>query len=449
MTDSLADQLVGLKSDLDGLPEAKEPPSTILQIIRNNQQEEEWQQLLFHYLSPDESHGLDHALLEHMLSALSNRGDLDFTFSGLDLADVQVEQEVMIPNGRRPDAVVWASEEWFICWELKINAAERDDQTRDYADAESFESIDLTKEDVPDSGHYYVYLAPKDASPPEADEFVQISWEWVAEQTQTFLNESHGEYPSRTTAQLEQLVGTIQSEVTMTDYQEYQQEKAQLGFDYYNEIQEVQSAFEDQWNKFTDSWGLHLAQALDNAKIVEITELSDTHIAVELKSQTDNPSRWTFRQGNPWAGIAKEQWRRRTDDHSIVYWDPEDNKYANISLYHLLERNRDEAIRDEILDLTLFHGSSSDRQFHKLVNRRVNNKIEQREYKLPSYVNRPSNSAARIFSATYDIPVARYDTFFEAYVEALREAFIDLTGENRELITISTDAFEESLEEYY
>ena len=89
MTDSLADQLAGLKSDLDRLPEAKEPPSTTLQIIRNNQQEQDWQRLLFHYLSPDEPHGLNHALLEYILSALSDRDDLGFTFSRLDLANVQ------------------------------------------------------------------------------------------------------------------------------------------------------------------------------------------------------------------------------------------------------------------------------------------------------------------------------------------------------------------------
>ena len=231
MPDKIASQLAGLRNDLDRLPEAEEPPPTTLQIIRNNQQEEYWQRLLFHYLSPDEPHGLDHALLEHILSELSNRDDLEFSFSRLDLADAQVEQEVMISNGRRPDAVVWASEDWFICWELKINAPEDEDQTRDYVDADSFQSIGLAKEDVLDSDHHYVYLAPKDASSPEAEEFVQIPWIWVADQIQTFLNESHGEYPARTTAQLEQLIETIQSELKMSNYQKNQQEKAELYFE--------------------------------------------------------------------------------------------------------------------------------------------------------------------------------------------------------------------------
>jgi len=449
VTDSLTDQLAGLKSDLDRLPEAKEPPSTTLQIIRNNQQEQDWQRLLFHYLSPDGPHGLDHALLDHILSALSDRDDLGFTFSRVGLTDVQVEQEVKIPNDRRPDAVVWASEDWFICWELKINAAEGEDQTQDYVDAESFQSINLTKEDVPDDDHYYVYLAPEDASPPGAEEFVQISWRWIADQIQTFLNESHGEYSARTTAQLEELIGTIQSEVTMTNYQENQQEKAQLYFDYYDELQDVQSAFENQWNDFIDNWGLRLVQALDCAEIVEIPDLSDTHVAIEQETQTGESTRWIFRQGHSWAGIAKERWRRqRSGEQGIIYGSLDDDDYAHITLYHRLEKNREKAIRDGVLELTLWHGNSTDDQFYKLVNERVSNKIDEREYELPTNINLTGRTES-ILTATHNLPVTKHDNFFDAYTVSLRDALIDLTGDNRELTTIITESFEESLEEYY
>ena len=104
-----------------------------------------------------------------------------------------------ILNGRRPDAVIWASNKWFICWELKINASEGEDQTQDYVDASSFQSIGLGKEDVPEANHHYVYLAPEDSystdpdkAPPEAPEFTPISWEWIAGEIQVFLTESHG-----------------------------------------------------------------------------------------------------------------------------------------------------------------------------------------------------------------------------------------------------------------
>lgn len=446
--DKITNQLAGFKNDLDRLPETKEPPSTTLQIIRNNQQEEEWQQLLFHYLSQDEPHGLDHTFLEHILSALSDRDDLDFTFSGLDLADVQVKQEVMISNGRRPDGVVWVSEEWFICWELKINASEREDQTQDYADADSFGSINLIKKDVPDSGQHYVYLTPKDASHPEAKEFVHVCWRWIAEQIQTFLNEGHGGYPSRTTAQLEQFIWTIQNEVTMTDYQENQQEKAELYFDYYDEIQDVQSAFEKQWDDFKNNWGVQLARALDSAEIIEIPDLSDTHVATKIETQTGEFTRWIFRQNHTWAGIAKERWRRQTDDHAVIYDARDDDAYAHITLFHRLEKNRKKAVRDNVLELTLWHGTSSDEQFYKLVNERVSNKIDEREYELPTRVSLPG-AKGKILTETYSIPAAEYNNFFDAYTTTLMSALVDLTTENYELTTIIDEAFEESLEQYY
>ena len=53
-----------------------------------------------------------------MLSALTDRDNLNFNFSRFDLADVEVEQEVTLSNGRIPDAVTWTSEDWFICWAL-------------------------------------------------------------------------------------------------------------------------------------------------------------------------------------------------------------------------------------------------------------------------------------------------------------------------------------------
>lgn len=203
MSDSLKRRIAEFEDRLAHLPKAEEPPPTTLQILGRSQQEQDWQRLLFHFLSPDEPHGLGYALLEHFLLSLSNRDDFEYTFSRFDLNDVQIQQEVMSSDGRRPDAVVWSAEDWFICWEVKVAASEGDDQTADYVDAESFRSIGLAKEAVPSDNHYYVYLSPEDASPPRADEFVQVSWEWVAAELQSFLGDSHGEHPSRTAAQLD------------------------------------------------------------------------------------------------------------------------------------------------------------------------------------------------------------------------------------------------------
>ena len=446
MTDSLVDQLAGLKSDLDRLPEAKEPPSTTLQIIRNNQQEQDWQRLLFHYLSPDEPHGLNHALLEHILSALSDRDDLEFTFSRLDLADVQVKQEVKIPNGRQPDAVVWASEDWFICWELKINAVEGENQTRDYVDAEAFQSINLAKGDVPDSGHYYVYLAPEDASPPGAEEFVQISWRWIADQIQTFLNESHGDYSARTTAQLEQLIGTIQSEGKMTNYQRNQQEKAELYFEYYDAIIEAQEAYENQWDWFANNWGSQLIKTMDSVEPVEIPSLRDTDIAVELTQPSIEDETWVFSHtGSDWATFFKEGWFRHKDDLSNIYTPDENRNDIWVMFCHRLEKNREKAIKENLLQIRLIYGLGNNDRFNNKFREKFVNKIENSNSEMPSSVSVPGIRSSPL-TATYDIPVREYGNFFEAYVVALEDAFHDLVIENREIITLIDEAYEESLE---
>lgn len=446
MTDSLGNQLASLKNDLDRLPEAEEPPSTTLQIIRSNQQEQDWQRLLFNYLSPDESHGLDHALLEHILSALSDRDDLGFTFSRLDLADAQLKQEVKIPNDRRPDAVVWASESWFICWELKINATEGEDQTRDYVDAESFQSIDPAKEDVPDSGHYYLYLAPEDASPPGAEEFVPISWSWVADQIQTFLAESHGEYPARTSAQLETFVGTIQSEIMTTEYQENQQEKAELYFEHYDAVTEAQEAFENRWDWFSNNWGNQLAEAMDDVEPVEIPSLRDADVAVELAQPSTEDERWVFTQSDSdWAVIFKRGWLRHKDDLSNIYSPDENRDDIWIMLSHRLEKNREKAIRDRLLEFNLIYGLGNSENFSDKFGQKFINKVENSNDEMPSSVSVPG-SRGNPLTATYDIPMREQDDFFEEYVAALSNAFHDLVIENREIITLIDEAYEESLE---
>jgi hypothetical protein len=445
---SVEKQLKELVQRLSRLPDADEPPPTTLQILGRNHQERDWQRLLFHFLSPSKGHGLDHGLLEHLLSSLSKREDLDYTFSRLDLQDIQVQTEIVASNDTRPDGILWLPGDWFICWELKLWASETHKQTEAYIDASSFPRIDLSKDEIPVDNRHYIYLAPKKASSPESTEFVRVSWEWIASELQAFLAKSQGGYPARTTAQLDDFISTIQQELTMTEHQENQQEKAQLYFDYYDEIQDLQSAFDRQWDAFTDDWGLRLARELDSSEIVEIPDLPDNHVAVELTTNASDPTRWIFRQGSSWAGIANEQWRRRTDDRSVIYSSRDDDAYAHITLYHRLEKNRQKAIRDGVLELTLWHGNSSDQEFWKVVNERLNNKIDEHEYDLPTTVSLTGRSGS-ILSATYTIPVAEHDDFFDAYTAALRDAFVDLAVENDQLIVLIDKAFEESLEEYY
>lgn len=444
---SIEKRLAELRKRLDALPEAEETPPTTLDVLGRSAVEQDWQRLLVHFLSPYAAHGLDHAFLEHILMALSGRDNLDYSFSRFDVEGVQIAQEVTTDKGV-PDVLIWSPKEWFVCCELKVHASEGPDQTSRYVDVDSFSGVGLDKDDIPEGSHHYVYLAPESASEPQANDFTHISWEWVASELEEFLVKSHGSYPARTTAQIDDFLSNIRQELTMTEYRENQQEMAQLYFDYYDDLREVQSAFENEWDEFEDNWGLRLAQKLDEAEIIEIPNLPDDFVAIELNPQSGESSRWIFRQGKSWAGIAKEQWRRRTGNGSVIHSSPDDEEYVHITLFHRLEKNRHRAIRDGVLELTLWHGTGGDDRFYEMVNDRVYDSIEQREYELPQEVSIPGGSG-RILSATYNIPITEYDDFFDAYTKALRNAFFALVVENHQLITVIDEAFDKSLKEYY
>lgn len=297
--------------------------------------------------------------MERFLTALFERNDFAYSFSSLDLRNVELELEVSTSHGR-PDAVLWSDEDWFICWELKVGASEGDNQTTAYASVDSFRSIGLDKSNAPSDRHFYIYLAPSDAQPPEASEFIHVSWEWVASKLQSCVAESHGEYPARTTAQLNDFVDTIKSELQMTEYQENRLEKAKLYIEHYDEITAVQEAFDDQWETFTTNWGTKLTEALETAEIVEDRNIPDGYVAVDVKAEEDNYERWVFRQGMAdWGEILKDGWWKHIEDLSNIYGSPRDDAIAGICFYHRLRQNRDLALDENILEIQLWHSSSN------------------------------------------------------------------------------------------
>lgn len=440
----LQERLETFKRHLDRLPQATEPPQTTLQILGRNRYEQDWQRLLFYLLSPDEPHGLDRALLDHFLRALSNRSDLSYTFSSFDLKNISVEREVVTSNNRRADAVMWSSEDWFLCWELKLTAAEGDNQTRAYVDADSFPTINVEKESMPEDGHHYVYLAPEDGPPPEADEFVPVSWEWVASQLQSFLADSHGAYPARTTAQIDDFISTINSELKMTEYSENQQEKAVLYFDYYDEIEEARDAFEQRWEEFADTWATALAESMEIAEVVEEPALPDSDEAIKLRGASEERERWNLRQGDSdWGGFVKEGWWRRKDDLSKIFTQMEDKKDVRISLYHRMKQNRELAIRERTLEIQLWHGTGNGSDFMYAFKDNITELVEENPTLLPPNAELTGKRGNPLI-ATYDIP-EDYDDFFEAYATALEEAFLDIAVDNEDLVTIIDQAFDESI----
>lgn len=444
-TMGIEEQMVEVRQKLAMLPAAEEPPPTTLQVLGRNSLEQDWQRLLVYFLSPAAAHGLDHAVLEHVLLALSDRDDLDYTFSRFDLEDVQLEREVSTAAGI-PDLVLWASDDWFICWELKVHASEGRDQTVGYVDVPSFEGIGLDKDDVLADGHHYVYLAPESASPPNANEFVHISWRWVASQLQSFLADSYAEYPARTTAQLKDFVDTIRSELTMTDYQANQQEKVELYVDYYDEIAEIEAAFDDEWTDFTRSWGTQLARTLDGADLVEDANVPGEYAAVDLTTDAGEQRRWTFRQGeSDWSWLFPTEWWTKLDEGRPIA-DPE-KPNGRVGFLHRLDWHRHDALRDHTLVFYVRNAPSGhDEFYHNFADRfdeasaAIAAAIEETNFTI-------TGNRSNVLRAEYDITVDARTGFFDAYIDALARGLDEGIVANQDLIDTLDRIYEQTIDE--
>lgn len=444
MPGTLKERLDGFAANIQQLQEGRQPPLPTLHILGRNQKERDWQRFLFHFLSPDRPHGLERGLLRHVLLALSDWDGADFDFSPFDIDDVCVETEVTMSNGGRVDAVIWVPEEWFVCWELKLYSSEGGNQTEHYVRADSFDSIGVEKQGMAEE---YLYLTPEAAPSPTSMDFNPVSWEWIASELEAFLLDSHGQFPARTTAQIEDFIGAIKNELDMTEYQENEREKAELYLDYYDEIREAQRSFDRRWQDLTDTWGTQLANAIDRVDIAEVDSLRDEYVAVNTETDSDHSEQWIFQQGSKWGGITKHGWRRTKTDLSPVYRsssDEEEETYR-VAFYHRLELNRELAITDHILELQLWHGTDNPDELMTGFSDRLRTNIENGGITPPSSFNL-TGSRGKPLTVSYDIPVDEYEDFFEAYVAALRTAFLDLVVENPGLVRAVDEAFEESLE---
>lgn len=65
-----------------------------------------------------------------------------------------------------------------------------------------------------------------------------------------------------------------------------------------------------------------------------------------------------------------------------------------------------------------------------------------------SSLNSPSNQD-RLEVTAYDIEVEDDQSFFDAYIESLNEAFVDLVVENEALVSVLDDIYYETIESAY
>jgi hypothetical protein len=347
--EEVSDSLSEFQRRFAQLPDVEEPPQTFLHLLGQESKETDWNTILSYFLDPTEPHGYGTDLLEAFLSLLEENSELEFDFDALDFGELEVKSEwVMRDLGVKPDITIYSGQNWFVVIEMKVHAPQTNDQTNKYVCSKKIGNIDKSEFADEESGrrdHNYVYLTPESSADADALEFVNISWREVVETLEQFEYQSHGRYPAKSHAQLNDFLDTIKRELDMTDedFEENQIEKMRLYLEYADDIDEVRDTFDEWHEREAETWS---ERFLDGFK----------------------PSKW----GNEWQAdpssfgqIYRKKWRQTANRQPT---DDKDEAPYRIDFVHK-PRNR-ESFRKGKLKFRLYCPKRTDYDFTEVFSRR-------------------------------------------------------------------------------
>jgi len=246
----IKEQLGELETAVERIPSPEPPPKTTLQVQNQADVEGAWQNYLQYFLNPDAHHGLEKDGLVQFLRGLDDVAPQEFPTRLSD--DVVVDAEVSSPNDNRPDIVIQEPGEFFICCELKLYSSEGQNQTQRYVDDNYIGTTQ--KQHFPEHSHHYVYIRRPGHPTATADEFVSVTWRHVREWLEPLVVTNQGRYPSRTTAQLNDFLVTIQQDMAHDEHIETAQEKMKLYFNHEDAIREARQGLDTVYEYERDNW---------------------------------------------------------------------------------------------------------------------------------------------------------------------------------------------------
>jgi hypothetical protein len=252
--EELTDRFRELRTSLEALPEVTEPPKPMLRILGSARAEQKWNILLAYFLDPSQPHGFNATLLKVFLDNVSQVTDDRIDYYHREFSQVTVETEVASPQNNRPDLLIRAPGEWFVCVESKVDSSEGDRQTQRYIEDTHIGTEE--KDAYPEDGQHYLFLSKKYAPDSSAAGFEDLSWRDVVGAFQNELNLSHGQYPERSVSQLEDFLSTIITVTNMEDddFEQIQKEKVQLLSEYRDEIDELLNAADALHERAVEDW---------------------------------------------------------------------------------------------------------------------------------------------------------------------------------------------------
>lgn len=387
----IASTLETLERRLQVLEESDQPPRTFFDVVDIARSESAWQHALAYFLDPDEPHGFGTTVLDAFLTLVEEQPDSTFEFYEYDLEDVRVQTEAAGDAGR-PDIVLWLEETWFLCLELKVDAAETETQTERYTTASQFGDLKTTS--VPSSGHHFAYLASQRANGPASDEFVRLDWRDVVSAFSPLFDPGITAYPARSVAQFHDFVRHIQHALHMVTDRGPNPEKVELAFEHSDVLDELTEAAAEFIDEYQASW--------------------------DARFERNPPDGWTdewttVRHGNKWGRLMKTNWTLPQNPSG------KPQKTSGFAIAVSVDVTREDFERGETETVLRVYGDNEyterylDRFHSDRFQRRIRPAIEETRLT----VNDPSGP--RPLKAAYSF---EFDDG-AGHVNALREAFTD------------------------
>jgi len=455
----LSDSDLGYATDLKRLSrqwkaiiETPEEPRSTMDVIEyglgNQKRAEVYINRFLHYLlDPENPHGMGEEFLNTFLNELP--GKVQFDEDTYDLLNVRVNQQVTVEDEESTgyaDLVLDVPEEWFLLVELKFSAAETG--TEFYAVAPK---IGDERTERYQSGQYYLYLHQQDQPRASSKDFDNWTWNSLVENVlDKTIKENAPRYPQRTTTQLHDLRDDLKNITNMSNEQTSDMEKVDLYLKHVEAIEDVRATFDEAWESFSEQWDKELATSLDEDVSVEVHWAeSEGYPKVSIPRADLGEEGWILRaNGGDWQHLHREGWYRHQDTLEPLTSRAGDRNDLRIGFYFRMEKYRDEAVQDHQLHFNFRNMGSNPTEFKDIFEKQFKAREEEIRRHVTDTEGTLTGNKLTMIKAKYDIPIASYENFFDAYTAALHEAFVELIVDNSDLIRLLNEIYEDAVEEY-
>jgi hypothetical protein len=336
---------------------------------------------------------------------------------GADLSQIEIEREVDTDEGRVPDLLLYQPDSWFLLLELKVDSPEGPAQTEDYAAANEIGPVVV--DDYPEHSQFYGYIAP--TIPGTIDEtFTGIRWDSLAEKfSEVRADLSISNHPLRSIVQLDDFIATLQT--TMPDVDAETRKRAELFFEYKDEIQAAEKAVD--------------------TVVSDVLQYDWTEVFTDPESPLEfwDDSWYIQHQGSHYCQFAREAWE--TSDGLDIHFEhfPEGDRFREGDFLFRLDLEAPPAVRNQETD----EREPFRRRFIELAQSR---QIDIPEFTTVDDGQDDMSAAHDLVRATYSYEPGDTEAYYDTLCRATQD-HIDLIGVVDALIDAYPDVESASLPE--